>query len=304
MAERFDFDVIVVGGGPAGLSAATVLARSRRRVLVCDAGDPRNVRSRGIHGFLSREGVLPLELLAIAREQIGQYGVEFSENTVMRIAGEAGRSFHVTLLDGREYSCRRILLATGVIDKVPEIPGTEEMYGISVHHCPYCDGWEHRDEPIAVYGRTTEAAKTALAMLTWSKDMVLCTDGGVRFRGKDKARLQKHGIEVYEERIQRLSGTAGKLSEIVFRDGSTIRRSAMFFVPEPTQRSTLPVELGCRLNHRGAVETGRDQCSSVPGVYVVGDASQDAQFVAIAAAEGTKAGMSINKELQKEELAD
>jgi thioredoxin reductase len=302
--DGFDYDVVVVGGGPAGLSAATILARSRRRVLVCDAGNPRNVRSRGVHGFLSREGVLPIELLAIGREQIAQYGVEFLEATVMRVDREDDGSFRVCLMDGREFSCRRILLATGVVDKLPEIAGIEEMYGISVHHCPYCDGWEHRDEPIAVYGRGTDAAKTALAMLTWSADIVLCTDGAARFRGKDKARLQRRSIQVYEQKIQRLSGTGGKLSDIAFADGSTIRRTAMFFVTTPSQRSTLPLQLGCKLNRKGAVETGSEQCSSVPGVYVVGDASHDAQFVAIAAAEGAKAAMSINKEFQKEELAE
>jgi thioredoxin reductase len=302
--NNFDYDVIVVGGGPAGLSAATVLVRSCRRVLLCDAGNPRNVRSQAVHGFLSREGIRPLELLMVARAQIAQYGLECLETTVMRVDREEQGGFRVSMLDGRELRCRRVLLATGVVDKVPEIDGIQELYGISVHHCPYCDGWEHRGAALAVYGKGTAAANSALGMLTWSKDVVLCSNGAAALRAKDKARLQKHGIEVYEKKISRLQGTAGKLSEIVFRDGSTLRRSAMFFVSEPAQRSTLPLQLGCRLTRRGAVETGPEQCSSVPGVYVVGDASHDAQFVAIAAAEGAKAAMSINKELQREDLAD
>jgi thioredoxin reductase len=304
VAADFDYDVIIAGGGPAGLSAATVLARCRRRVLVCDAGNPRNVRSRGVHGFLTREGILPLEFLTIAREQIAHYGAEFRETTVMRVDREDSGAFRIVLLDGHEYRCRRVLLATGVVDKLPDIQGIEDLYGISVHHCPYCDGWEHSGEPIAVYGRGTEAAKTALGMLTWSSDIVLCSDGAARLRGKDKARLQKRGIQVYEQNILRLSGTAGKLHDIVFRDGSTLSRSALFFTTTPAQRSTLPLQLGCHLNRKGAVETGPEQCSSVAGVYVVGDASHDAQFVVIAAAEGAKAAMSINRELQKEDLAD
>lgn len=145
MGERIDYDVIVVGGGPAGLSAATVLGRCLRRVLVCDAGNPRNARACGVHAFLTRDGARPGELAQIAREQMARYGVEFRETTVMHVRRE-GDAFAVELLDGTELRGRKVLLATGVVDKIPAIPGIEELYGKSVHHCPYCDGWEHRGE--------------------------------------------------------------------------------------------------------------------------------------------------------------
>ena len=146
------FDVIIVGGGPAGLSAALVLGRCRRKVLVVDAGSPRNIRSHGVHGFITREGCRPTELLAMARKQIEPYGVQFREGTVMRV-DRNDTGFVATLLDESSAECRKILLATGVIDKLPALDGIDELYGTSVHHCPYCDGWEHRDGRIAVYGR-------------------------------------------------------------------------------------------------------------------------------------------------------
>lgn len=296
------FDVIVVGGGPAGLSAATVLARSRRRVVVYDAGNPRNIRSHGMHGYLTREGMRPPEFLRIAREQIAGYGAIFREDTVMSAHPEDDGRFTVSTLRGETARCRMLLLATGVVDKLPCLDGIDAMYGISVHHCPYCDGWEHKDEPIAVYGKGTAGANMALSMLTWSRDVVLCTDGPGELKENDKERLGRQEIRIYEQPVRSLEHTLGSLSAINFADGTCARRTALFFVSENVQRSKLPAELGCRINEKDAVEVDSDQCSSVPGVYVVGDASIDSQYVVIAAAEGAKAGMVINRELQKEDL--
>src|SRR5262245_30346197 len=148
------YDVIIVGAGPAGLSAALMLGRSRRRVLVCDTGHPRNAAARAMHGFLTRDGMPPLEFLAIAREQLRQYDtVELRGVEVVEAACHPDASFHVALADGARHTSRKLLIATGVVDNVPEIPGFRELYGRSVFHCPYCDGWEVRDQPLAIYGR-------------------------------------------------------------------------------------------------------------------------------------------------------
>jgi thioredoxin reductase len=295
------FDVIIVGGGPAGLSAAVVLGRCCRRVLICDAGNPRNAKSRGVHGFLSREGMPPGDLLKVAREQAAGYGVSMMDGLVTSVRPDAG-AFAVSLQDGKQFRARKVLLATGVVDRIPEIDGIAELYGKSVHHCPYCDGWEHRGQPIAVYGKGSGGVGLALAMKTWSGDVVLCTDGA-RIRSQEKLRLVAQGIEVRQKKIVRLEGEDGELRRVLFEDGTSIPRSALFFSTGNVPGSPLPVDLGCSLNHKGVVQTTRGCATNVAGIYVAGDASFDAQFVAVAAAEGAKAGMTINAALQKEDQA-
>jgi thioredoxin reductase len=297
------FDVVVVGGGPAGLSAALVLGRCCRKVLVVDAGNPRNIRSNGVHGFISREGCKPAELLAIARSQLSPYEITVREGTVMSVHRENESVFRVELLDGSVGFARKVLLATGVVDRLPAFDGIEEFYGVSVHHCPYCDGWEHRDGRIAVFGRGKGGTALSLLMKTWSRDIVLCTDGPSRLRETERAELKRHGIEVYENKILRLEGTLGKLERIVFADGSNLPRTALFFSTGNVQRSELPQSIGCTLTPKGAVRAGRDQRSSCPGVFVAGDAAEDSHYVMVAAAEGAKAAMHINAELNDEDRA-
>src|SRR5215213_6812976 len=201
------YDVIIVGAGPAGLSAALMLGRCRRRVLVCDTGRPRNAASHGMHGFLSRDGMPPAEFLRIAREQMQQYTtVEMRDVEVVGAECSDG-SFHVTLRDGVRLTSRKLLIATGVVDNLPSIPGFKELYGRSVFHCPYCDGWEVRDQPLAVYGRGARGHGLSLELTGWSRDIVLCTDGPSELSADDVARLTRNGIVLREERVLALEGT-------------------------------------------------------------------------------------------------
>jgi thioredoxin reductase len=225
------------------------------------------------------------------------YGVQFRDTTVMKICPEEGK-FRVTLMDESSVLGRKVLLATGVVDRIPPLEGIEELYGRSVHHCPYCDGWEHRDQPIAVYGRASAGTSLALSMKTWSKDVVLCSDGPARLRDAERSMLSEHGIKIFERRIKRLEGSGGELQSVVFDDGTTLLRAAMFFSTGNVQRSALPTDLGCTLTPKGAVRTGKNQESNVRGIYVAGDACFDAQYVIVAAAEGAKAAMAINAALQ------
>ena len=290
------YDVVIVGGGPAGLSAATILGRARRRVVVLDDGNYRNEVSRGIHGFLSRDGIHPAELRRIAREQLARYEVEYLCVHVTS-ARPISEGFVLSLDDGRDLTCRKLLLATGVRDDLPEIDGARRFYGCGVFHCPYCDGWEVRDLPLAAFG--SKAAGLAASLSGWSKDVILCTGGPVRLKAEDSARLSRLGIRVYRQRILRLDG-ADTLGRIDFDDGSTVPCRGFFFDTGQSQRCDLAGNLGCVFNSKGTVRTGKLERTNVPGLFVAGDASRDVQLAIVAAAEGAKAAIAINTELQSE----
>jgi thioredoxin reductase len=298
------YDCIIIGSGPAGLSAALMLGRCRRKVLVCAAGEPRNARAGGLHNYLTRNGIKPLEFLRLAREEVREYpSVEFLTAEVSD-ARRTAEGFRVVCTDGTALSSRKLLLATGVVDELPDIEGLRPLYGTSVHHCPYCDGWEWRDQPVAVYGRGEDGSALALGLTVWTDDLVLCTDGPSGLNGKQRDELARHGIEVRENLVVRLEGQRGWLSRIIFADAEPLPRQALFLQTGQHQRSDLARRLGCRFNGKGAVATGSCEATDVPGLYVAGDASKEAQFVVVAAAEGSEAGMAINKALLKEDLKE
>ena len=297
------YDCIVAGAGPAGLSGALMLGRCRRSVLVCDAGEPRNARSAGLHGYLTRDGMEPDEFLRLARQDIARYPtVEFHDGEIVEARKTSG-GFSVVCAGGRRLSARKLLLATGVVDDIPEIKGLQELYGKSVHHCPYCDAWEWRDQPLAVYGRAEPGTALALALTVWSDDVVLCTDGPAGLSEEEAEELDQAGIEVRRDRVVRLEGHDGLLERVIFAEGYPLPRRALFFCSGQHQRSQLAAKLGARFNAKGTVDTGSCEVTNVPGLYVAGDASKDAQFVVVAAAEGTEAGMAINLALLQEDLA-
>jgi thioredoxin reductase len=299
---RVTYDCIVVGAGPAGLSAALMLGRCRRTVLVCDMGHPRNARAAGVHNYLTRDGILPGEFLTLGRDELRHYpSVQFREVEVLD-ATRSPDGFRVLCSDGKQLSCRKLLLATGVVDELPPIEGLESLYGISVHHCPYCDGWEWRDQAIGVYGRGEEGSALALGLTVWSDDVLLCTDGPSGLTAADLEQLSGRGVEVREDRVARLEGSDGRLERIVFDTGESLPRRALFVHAGQHQRSALARQLGCRFTEKGAVDTGSCEATEVPGLYVAGDSSKEAQFVVVAAAEGAEAGMAINRALLKEEL--
>lgn len=296
------YDTVIVGGGPAGLSGALVLARARRSVVVFDNGKQRNRVSQGMHGFLSRDGIRPPEFLELSRQEVRHYGGEIRTGTVTAIKPlEEGFRVSATEEDGKEVTvdARMILLATGVVDRIPKIPGIMEMYGRSVHHCPYCDGWEERDKRLAVYGRGQAGLGLSLSLKTWSDDVILCTDGSPRMALKDQERLERHGISIHPAKIERLEGVDGRLEQIVFRNGDIVERDSLFFTTGQDQSCSLASDLGCRFTSKGAIWTTSSECTSIPGIYVAGDASRDAQLVIVAAAEGAKAAVAINTELTR-----
>jgi thioredoxin reductase len=295
------FDVLIVGGGPAGLSAALMLGRCCRSVLVCDLGQPRNRRSRALHGYLTRDGVAPSDFNALGRRELPAYGVEL--RTIGVTGARPGKNhYRVALSDGSHEKARFLLIATGVIDALPAIAGFEECYGRSLFHCPYCDGWEVRDRPLAAFGNGSHVAGLALGLKTWSSDVVACTNG-TRMDRRLRERLAANGIRVRTESIARLEHDDGWLASVIFRSGEPLPSAAMFFTTGQHPQSDLAIKLGCGLTSHGTVKTGTQCDTNVPRLFVVGDASRDAQFVVVAAAEGVKAAVAINKALQSEELA-
>ncbi|HWN10367.1 MAG TPA: NAD(P)/FAD-dependent oxidoreductase [Pyrinomonadaceae bacterium] len=305
--SELEFDVIIVGGGPAGLSAALVLGRCRRRVVVCDAGQPRNAASHGLHLFLTRDGIEPAQFLSIAREQLRPYDTVELRSARVSSAKRLTGGFEIKLeaQDGKpegRVTARKLLLATGVVDTLPNIEGLAEFYGTSVFHCPYCDGWEMRDQPLAVYGRGESGLGLALELSFWSRELVLCTDGPSELTQHQLERLSDRKIDLREDKIKRIEGRNGHLEKLVFETGEPLALRGMFFSTDHRQGSDLAGDLGCQFNSDGCVETGDYEITSVAGVYAAGDSSRLAQFVIVAASEGAQAALAINKELMKEDL--
>jgi thioredoxin reductase len=293
------YDVVIVGGGAAGLSAALVLGRCRRRVFLCDAGTPRNAAAHAAHCLLGQEGTAPKDLYARGRSELERYEtVTAHEGRVTEIV-RAGEHFAGACAGETKFMARKVLLATGLIDQVPRIDGIDRFYGRSVHHCPYCDGFEHRDAPIAVFGAGDKGGGLALMMKLWSSDVLLCTDGHTQMSPEMQQRLEEHHIPVHTQKIVRLTGTGdGALREIHLEDGAVLNRSAMFFTTGCEQQSSLAESLGCRRDEKGGIITAElTEESTVPGVYVAGDASRDVLLVVVAMAEGAKAGVAINRSL-------
>lgn len=293
------YDVIIVGGGPAGLNAALVLGRCRYRVLVLDSGEHRNAPSSAMHGFLSRDGTHPMELLRIGREQLAPYGVEVRP-VFVATAERHDNGFTLTTSSGDCCHARKLLLATGIIDILPEFDGFRPLYGKSAFHCPYCDGWESRDKRILAYAKGKDAVEFAFNLRSYSDDIVLATEGLAQVDAEQRDRLNEFSIRLVESPVVRVEGHDGQLERVFFADGQSVERDILFFHLGQKQRSTLAAELGCEISHEGGAQTGERCETNVPGVYIAGDATRDVQQVIVAAAEGAMAAFAINTALRNE----
>lgn len=295
------FDAVVIGGGPAGLSAALALGRARRRVLVASYGPTRNAPAEAAHNVFTRDGTTPGELVRIGRAQLAPYDVTVREEWAADAERLDGR-FAVTFAGGGRVEARGVVLATGVRDVLPDVPGLAELWGTGVFHCPYCHGWEVAGRPLAIYARGERALHLCRLIRGWTDDLVLFTDGPSGLSAEDRARVERNGIVVREERVERVTGSDGHLETVVLAGGEGVARAGLFVSPEQELRSDLAHRLGCPLTADGRVEAGVGGQTTVPGVFVAGDAGPGWQSVAWAMASGALAGAMLNHDLLAEEF--
>ncbi|WP_406206754.1 NAD(P)/FAD-dependent oxidoreductase [Streptomyces sp. NBC_01017] len=294
------YEVIVVGGGAAGLSAALVLGRARRRTLVVDAGEPRNAPAAHMQGYLTRDGMSPAEFLAIGREEIARYGVELVRDTVVDVT--KGEDFAVELASGRSVRARRLVVATGLKDELPDVPGVAERFGKDVLHCPYCHGWEVRDQAFGVLATTALSVHQALMVSQWSKDVTFFLHEVAEsdLADDDLRRLAAAGVQVVPGEVAGLVIEDDRLTGVRLADGTVHTREVVFTAPRAVPQTDLLVQLGAELTETpfGAypVVDGTG-LTTVPGVWAVGNAMGFAEQVVNAAAGGYRAGAFINGEL-------
>ena len=292
------YDVLVVGGGAAGLSAALVLGRARRSVAVIDAGAPRNAPAAHMQGFLSRDGMPPAELLRAARAEVRRYGVALVDDHALEVA----HGFAARLAGGRTLSSRRLLFATGAIDDLPDIPGARERWGRDFLHCPYCHGWEVRDEPIGVLGTDPGSVDHAHLLRQWSDDVVFFAHTEA-VSTTERASLQARGIGVVDGEVARFSIVDDRLRAVELTDGRAFPRTAVFMRPTLHGASTdLAVSLGCDVDESGFIGADATGRSSVPGIWVAGNASNPRAQVITAAGEGSAAAIALNTDLVAEDV--
>jgi thioredoxin reductase len=292
-----DYDVVVAGGGAAGLSAALVLARARRTLAVVDAGGPRNAPAAHMHGFLSRDGMPPHDLVAAGRAEVAGYGGSLIDDTVVDVAP----GFHVRLAGGSSLHARRILVATGLRDELPDIPGVRERWGRDLLHCPYCHGYEVRDQPLGVLGGAPEAVQHALLVRQWSPDIVLFphTDA---VGPAQRELLTARGIRILEGAVARLVVGNDQLQGVELGGGTVIPRAAVFVRPRFVPNADLLTGLGCEVDEHAWVVHDPVGRTSVAGVWVAGNAADPRAQVISAAGEGSAAAIALNADLVDEDV--
>ncbi|WP_037295401.1 NAD(P)/FAD-dependent oxidoreductase [Saccharomonospora azurea] len=299
------YDVVVVGGGPAGLNGALMLGRARRSVLVIDSGEPRNAPSAHMHGFLSRDGVPPGRLLEAGRREVTGYGGEIISGRARSASREAGE-FVVELDTGARVRARRLLVTTGLTDELPDVPGLAARWGRDVLHCPYCHGWEFRDQPIGVLYTGERSVHQALLFRQWTEQLTLFLHTGPGLTGEEAERLAARGIAVVTGEVAEVETADDRLTGVRLHTGELVPLRAVAVVPRAVPRAGVLASLGLRPvpaphgvgEYVAADPTG---LTTVPGVWVAGNVSAPAATVLVAAASGATAAGAINADLVDED---
>jgi thioredoxin reductase len=303
--DSVKYDVVVVGGGAAGLSGALTLGRARRRVLVVDAGEPRNAPASGVHGYLTRDGARPAALLEAGREEARRYGARVIDGRVAS-AERVEDGFAVELEDGRRFGARRLLVATGLVDELPDVAGVRERWGRDVLHCPYCHGWECRDEPIGVLGSGPMAVHLALLFRQWTPDLTLFVHAAPRPSEEEAEKLAARGITAVEGEVASLVVVEDRLAGVRMGNGELFALRALAVTPRAVARAGMLSGLGLEATEHPMgvgerVEADAMGLTAVPGVWVAGNATEPMAWVVRAAEAGVRAGAAINNDLVAED---
>ncbi|HEY0169349.1 MAG TPA: NAD(P)/FAD-dependent oxidoreductase [Jatrophihabitans sp.] len=298
-----EYDVVIIGGGAAGLSAALVLARARREVLVVDAGAPRNAPAAHMHGFLSRDGMPPGQFLAAGRKEVRGYGGVIRDGSVTQVLRRDRSGFQVLLSDGQRVSARRLLVATGLRDGLPDLPGLRERWARDVLHCPYCHGHEVREQRLGVLGGALGAVHYAQIVRQWSHDVVFFAPSGT-LTDDQRSQLTARAIGIVEGTVTRVLAAEDRLRGVEMEDGRSIHRDALFVPPRFAANDDVLVSLGCALDSDGWVVAGPQGQTSVCGVWVAGNVANPRAQVITAAGEGSAAAIAINADLVEEDVRD
>jgi len=293
-------DVLIIGGGPAGLNAALVLGRARKNVVVIDDETPRNWVTRETHGFVTRDGASPREFRKAAKEQIAAYpSVQFASDTATAITGHDG-DFRITTALGASYHTKKILFAVGKKDLPLDINGLTEVYGKSAFVCPYCDGWELRDQSLVIIVNGDKALHMAKVISGWTDHYTICTNGSGSLTDEQREELKQHHVTVFDAPVQSIDSEDGMVTQVVLNDGTAIPCSGVFFQPKLFTGSDLPKAIGCEITESGTVIVDASGKTSVAGVFSAGDAASEMYQAITAASLGALSAVSINNELNFE----
>lgn len=294
------YDVAIIGGGAAGLSAALVLSRARRKVAVVDAGEPRNAPARHMHGFLSRDGLPPAELLAAGRREVRAYGGEFIADQVVE-ARRIKQTFELTMAGGEAIKARRVLVATGLRDVLPDVGGLRERWARDVLHCPYCHGYEVRGQALGILGWSPEAVRYAQIVRQWSDDVVFFASAE-RLSDDEREQLIARGIGIVEGAVDQVVIKDDALHGLALEDGRFVARDVVFVPPRFVPSNSVLIDLGCEIDETGWVVTDGTGQTTVPGVWAAGNVHNPRAQVITAAGEGSTAAIAINADLVDEDV--
>jgi thioredoxin reductase len=302
MSNSNELEVIIIGGSYSGLSAAMALGRSLRNVLIIDSGHPCNIQTPHSHNFLTQDGEKPHKIADQAKAQVLTYPtVTFHEGLAVQ-GSKTGNGFSISTQTGETFYAKQLIFATGLKDHLPDIPGFAECWGISVVHCPYCHGYEFKNEKTGLLLNGDYAFSNAQLLLNWTKDLTIFTDGKSTLSPEQTEKIQKHGIEIVEKKISHLDQERGQVKQIVFRDESTFAVKAIYSRSEFEQHCKIPEQLGCELTEDGFLDVNSVQKTSVDNIFACGDNANPIRSIAFAVSAGNIAGAVINHNLTEEEF--